>query len=138
MVVAGEVGGRWSGETQTFVQCLAQHKAKSAPKILQASAQVACYRRWSSLLSCSAAKAFATSLLERRSDPGAGGRVPSVHEVLGDARHAQCFWDEFYLTLILFAVKKKSPPTHATPPPPHTLPPPPPPPLEKNGRFWHR
>ena len=88
VVIAGEVGGRWSGETQTFVQCLAQHKAKSAPKILQASAQVACYRRWSSLLSCLAAKAFATSLLERRGDPGAGGRVPSAHEVLGDARHA--------------------------------------------------
>ena len=63
VVIAGEVGGRWSGETQTFVLCLAQHKAKSAPKILQASAQVAYYRRWSSLMSCSAAKAFATSLL---------------------------------------------------------------------------
>ena len=88
VVIAGEVGGRLSGETQTFVQCLAQHKAKSAPKILQASAQVVYYKRWSSLLSCSAANTFATSLLERRGDPGAGGRVPSVHEVLGDARHA--------------------------------------------------
>ena len=39
--------------------------------------QVAYYRRWSNLLSCLAAKAFA-SLLERRSDLGGGGRVPSV------------------------------------------------------------
>ena len=87
VVIAGEVGGRWSREAQIFLQCLAQHKAQSAPKILQASAQVAYYRRWSSLLSCAAAKAFATSLLERRGDPGAGGRFPSVHEVIGDARH---------------------------------------------------
>ena len=27
VVIAGEVGGRWSRETQPFVQCLAQHKA---------------------------------------------------------------------------------------------------------------
>ena len=87
VVIAGEVGGRWSRETQTFVQCLAQHKAKSAPKILQASAQVAHHRQCSSLLSCSAAKVIATSLLERRGHPGPKGSVPSVHEVLGDVRH---------------------------------------------------
>ena len=56
VVIAGEVGGRWSREAQIFLQCLAQHKAQSAPKMLQASAQVAYYKRWSSLLSCSAAE----------------------------------------------------------------------------------
>ena len=82
VVIAGEVGGRWSGEMQNFRAVFGTNTRRSA------SAQVACYRRWSSLLSCSAAKAFATSLLERRFDPGAGGRAFSVHEVLGDARHA--------------------------------------------------
>ena len=47
---------------------------------------VAWYRRWSSVLMCAAAKAFATFLLEKRGDPGAGGRLPSIQEVLGDAR----------------------------------------------------
>ena len=60
-----------------------------------------------SLLSCSATKAFIISLLERRGDPGAGGRVPSLHEVFGDARHMQCSWDEFCVILILFSRKKK-------------------------------
>ena len=80
VVIAGEVGWRWSRETKTFLQCLAD-KAETAPKILKASVQVAWYRRWSSILTCAAAKAFATSLLERRGDPGAGGRLPSVQEV---------------------------------------------------------
>ena len=86
VVIAGEVGGRWSRKRR-FVQYLTQHNVQSASKILQASAQVAYHRRWSSLLSFSAAKAFATSLLERRGDTGAGRRPPSVHEVLGDASH---------------------------------------------------
>ena len=52
VVIAGEVGGRWSREAQIFLQNLAHHKAKSAPKFLRASAQVAHCRRWNSLLSC--------------------------------------------------------------------------------------
>ena len=86
VVIAGEVGGRWSRETQAFLQCLAHGKAQAAPRILRGSAQAAWSRRWSSLLACPSAKAFATSLLEMRGDPGAGGHLPSVHEVLADAR----------------------------------------------------
>ena len=83
VVIAGEVGGRWSRETQTLVQCLAPQGTVCDENPLQ----VTYYRRWSSLLFCSAAKALAISLLEQRGDPGAGGYVPSVHEVLGDVRH---------------------------------------------------
>ena len=86
VVIAGEVGGQWSRETQTFLQCVSHGKAQSAPHILRASAQAAWCRRWCNLLACSAAKAVAVSLLEKRGDPGVGGRLPSVHEVLAEAR----------------------------------------------------
>ena len=86
VVIAGEVGGRWSRETQAFLQCLAHCKAQSAPRILWTSAEAAWYRRWCGLLACSAAKAVAVSLLERRGNPGAAGQLPSVQDVLGDAR----------------------------------------------------
>ena len=64
VVIAGEVGGRWSRETQAFLQCLAHGNG----------------------IALQHAKAFATSLLEQRGDPGAGGHLPSVHEVLADVR----------------------------------------------------
>ena len=38
--------------------------------------------RWRRLLACSAAKAFALSLLEHRSPVSAGGEPPSVHDVI--------------------------------------------------------
>ena len=72
----GEVGGRWSREAQGFLQCLAHCKAQGAPR----RAQATWYRRWSSLLACS------VSLLEKRKDSRAAGRLLSVHEVLVDAR----------------------------------------------------
>ena len=71
VVIAGEVGGRWSRETQAFLQSLAHCKVQGALRILRASAEVAWYRRWCSLLACSAAKAVAVSLSERRGNPGA-------------------------------------------------------------------
>ena len=66
VVIAGEVGGR-SRETQAFLQSLAHCKAQGAPRILRA--EVAWYRRWCSLLACSAAKAVAVSLLESGATP---------------------------------------------------------------------
>ena len=67
VVIAGEVGGRWSQETKDFLV-------------------VSGVRRWCCLLACSAAKAFASSLMGVRGSPGAGDVVPSVQEVLADAR----------------------------------------------------
>ena len=32
--------------------------------------------------------------------------VSLLHQVLGDVRHAKCFWDEFCVTVILFSAKK--------------------------------
>ena len=92
VVIAGEVGGRWSSETKrwssetkNFLWCLACEKALSASSVFRGSARAAWYRRWSCLLACAAAKAFASSLVGKRGSPGAGN-VPSVHQVLGDSR----------------------------------------------------
>ena len=87
VVIAGEVGGPWSEETKSFLWCLASAKAASVTRRLFGSARAAWYRRWSCLLTCSAAKGFASSLVGVRGSPGAGDQVPSVHEVLADARH---------------------------------------------------
>ena len=83
VILAGEVGGRWSPETAHFLRALAVAKAREVPSILQASVEVAWFRRWSNILSC-AARAFADSLLEVRGAGGAGGDVPSSHDVVRD------------------------------------------------------
>ena len=86
VILAGEVGGRWSPETAHFLRALAVAKARDVPSILQASFEVAWFRRWSNILSCEAARAFADSLLEVRGAGGAGGDVPSSHDVVRDNR----------------------------------------------------
>ena len=67
VVIAGEVGGRWSSETKNFLWCLASEKALSASSVLRGSARAAWYRN-------------------KRGSPSAGSQVPSVHQVLGDSR----------------------------------------------------
>ena len=87
VVLAGEVGGRWSSETSSFLTSLACANAREAPAGMQGSAQAAWRRRWATMLSCAAARAYALSLLELRVSPGADGDVPNVHEVVGDCRY---------------------------------------------------
>ena len=87
VVLAGEVGGRWSAETASFLTALAQHKAQRAPELLKGSVEAAWKRGWAALLSCAAAKAFAASLLGRRSAPSTSGDEPTWHEVLGEDRY---------------------------------------------------
>ena len=50
VVLAGEVGGRWSAETQQFLTTLAHARAQSVPKFLKG------------ILACTVARAFAVSL----------------------------------------------------------------------------
>ena len=85
MVLAAEVGGRWSIETANFLVSLAKAKALASPLVLQGRVQQAYIRRWSALLACSAVRAFTASLLDRRPVPGLGD-IPSVHEVVREAR----------------------------------------------------
>ena len=86
MVLAAEVGGRWSNETAQFLNALAEARSQSVPHILQGRAKAAWLRRWSAMLAGSAARAFAVSLLDRHPVPGVGGDPPSVHEVLREDR----------------------------------------------------
>ena len=89
VVLAAEVGGRWSAEAAQFIRALAASKASSAPEFMQASVAHAWCHRWRRLLACSAAKAFAGSLLEHRSPVSAAGVVPSVHDVIRDGLHVR-------------------------------------------------
>ena len=70
VVLAAEVGGRWSVETANFLVSLAKAKSLIHPTCCRV--QQAFIRRWSALLACSAVHAFSASLLDRRPVPGLG------------------------------------------------------------------
>ena len=85
LVVLGcEVGGRWSEEARQFVSLLAKAKARREPPQLRQSARYAWFRRWSTLLSCSAARSFGLSLLEQRGGFGVDGDTPASTDVISD------------------------------------------------------
>ena len=88
VVLAAEVGGRFSTETEVFLKALAKGKSQSAPELLRGRVRAAYTRRWEAILACSAAQSFAMSLLERRPTCGTGMDPPSVHEVVRESR----FW----------------------------------------------
>ena len=85
VVLAAEVGGRWSVETANFWVSLAEAKALDSPYVLQGRVQQAFIRRWSALLACSAVRAFSASVLDRSPVPGLGV-IPLVNEAVRDAR----------------------------------------------------
>ena len=88
VVLAGEIGGRFSEETHTFIRLLARAKTRSIPEPLRTRARQSWMFRWGSLLACAAARAFASSLLDRRGHSGADGTTPSDAEVLADFSRA--------------------------------------------------
>ena len=79
VVLAAEVGGRFSTETAVFLNALAKAKSQSAPQLLRGRVRVSNTRRWEAILACSAPQSFAMSLLERRPTCGTGMDPPSVH-----------------------------------------------------------
>ena len=79
--------GRGSDETRSFLCQLTSAKARSEPSILKGRAEQAWRLRWASTLACSAARAFAASLLNLRVGRGADGNVPRTHEVVHEFRH---------------------------------------------------
>ena len=87
VVLAGEVGSRWSSETQDFLCALAKAKARSAPPLLQSKVRSAWLRRWRRILACTAAKASAASLLDSGVSAGADGDTPTTQQVLCDGCH---------------------------------------------------
>ena len=88
LVLAGEVGGRWSEETRDFLNQLARGKVRHEPAVMKRRVRQAWRMRWQAILSCSAAKAFAASLLELRGGSGADGDTPPSHEVESTFRYA--------------------------------------------------
>ena len=88
VVLAIEIGGRWSEEAQDFIMQLARAKARTAPVSLQTSVMLSWYRRWSSLIACAAQRAFAISLLELPASQGHNldGHEPFLADVLADDR----------------------------------------------------
>ena len=63
VVLALELGGRWSPEAAEFIRHLARCRARSAPPLLRSACVAACVHRWSAALSFAAAKAFASTVL---------------------------------------------------------------------------
>ena len=76
VVLAAEVGGRWSEETAKFLVALAT-KAQASPFILQNRVRAAYLRRWGAVLACLAARAFTASLLDQRPVAGWGVALSS-------------------------------------------------------------
>ena len=62
VVLAMEVGGRWSDEASTFLRLLAKARSRAAPQALRAAATQAYLARWSALLTHAAQAPFAASL----------------------------------------------------------------------------
>ena len=87
VVLAVEVGGRFSRETSGFISEVARARARSKTALMRKRAEQAWRMRWCGLFGCAAAKAFAASLLELQGSVGADGDTLS-HEVEGDFRHA--------------------------------------------------
>ena len=87
VVLAAKVGGRWSEEAQSFVSQLARAKVRSFPRVLRGRARQAWQHRWSAVLSCATARAFALSLLDRRAALGCDGDTLTVSDAVAACRH---------------------------------------------------
>ena len=64
VVLAGEVGGRWSDTCAWLLRGLAAHKAAGVPPALRAAACAALQARWSALVAVAAHAALAATLLD--------------------------------------------------------------------------
>ena len=83
VVLALEVGGRWSTATQTFLRALGRGTSHS-----RAALAHALQRRWGQMLTVAANTAFSSSLLELPATavPSAGALMPPLVDVVADAR----------------------------------------------------
>ena len=59
VVLAGEVAGRWSTETLTFLSKLPKAKSRDRPRLLRRRAEQAWRMRWCAVLSCGSCSCFA-------------------------------------------------------------------------------
>ena len=75
VVLALEVGGRWSLEGSNFVKFLAKAKARSELKVVQRPMEQPWKLWWSAILACAASRSFAASLLGLRGGLPRGRRA---------------------------------------------------------------
>ena len=73
VVLAVEVGGRWTPTTQHFITALARARARCEGLLLRRRAEQAWRLRWGALLSWTAARAVADTFLELPGSVGADG-----------------------------------------------------------------
>ena len=88
VVLALEVGGRWSTATQAFLRDLARGRALASPLQSRAALAHALQRRWGQMLTIAANTALNSSLLELPATavPAGGAVPPPLADVLADAR----------------------------------------------------
>ena len=84
VVLAGEVGGRWSETTVRFIEALAKHRSKTAQRRLHKSTQLAWEHRWWGMLAVAAQDSLAATLLDDAPHllHGWEGAGPSLGELL--------------------------------------------------------
>ena len=83
-----EVGGRWSAESYSFLVQLALGRAREAPAVLRTACALGFLRRWATMVSMAALRAFANTLLhgsQLQTDQWEGDE-PRLGEVLGYGR----------------------------------------------------
>ena len=80
VVLACEVGGRWSEEANNLLLPLAKDKVRGVPQPLKTSAKQSWLLRRRSILACAAVKAFAQPLLEQRRGTRVDGPTPSLSQ----------------------------------------------------------
>ncbi len=92
VVLAFEIGGRWSPEAAQFIRLLARCRARSAPPLLRGACAAACVRRWAALLAFAAAKAFAATLLclPLHGTADVDGPPPELSDLLSADRFFDC------------------------------------------------
>ena len=99
LVVLGiEVGGRMSAETRSFLSQLAKARARQEIPLVRKRAEQTWRMRWGAIVSCTSARAVASSLLNVQSPVGADGDTPPTYEVERDHRFSglvPCFFCHF-------------------------------------------
>ena len=86
VVLAVEVGGRWSHETQCFITQLARAKARGETELMRRRAEQSWRLRWGSFLACTVARAVASTMLELPGARGADGDTLAPQDVERDCR----------------------------------------------------
>ena len=59
------MAGRWSSDSVTFLEQLAEHNARSVPALLRKAARLLFFQHWTGLLACAVQRAYANTRLEK-------------------------------------------------------------------------